>query len=82
MSHEEYTQKGGISFVSFISTETLFALWTFNHNIFKHCFQLSDIVPVCSGYDYRERDPTPVYQYMTPCVIFSPYPLDFVQRFL
>jgi len=53
-----------------------------HHNIFNYCFQLSDIVPVCSGCDYREQDPTLVYQYIALCANFFPCPFDFVQQFL
>ena len=66
--------------LSFISTRVLFAVWTINHYILKYCFLLTDIVPVCSGYDYRGA-PIPVHHYMALCAVFFPCPLDFVQQF-
>jgi hypothetical protein len=45
---------------------------TFDNNCIKLCSQLADIMSVCSGYDYQERDTTLVHQKMSLGTVFSP----------
>lgn len=65
---------GWFTRVTFVSAEMLFnAIGTFNDNFIQYELKLTGIMPVCSGYDYRQRDPTAVYQDMTLAAFFSPY---------
>lgn len=47
--------------VSFVGTQVLIGVRTLDDNPIEDVFQLTDIMPVCPGYDYRERDATLVY---------------------
>jgi len=62
------------SSVTFVSKKILVSVWLLNYNSIEDTSQLADIMPVCSGYDYRQRDPTPVYQNMALAAFFFPYP--------
>ena len=46
----------------------------FNDNGIQNDFQLSYIMPICPGYDERERDATLFHQQMTFASFFFPYP--------
>ena len=47
--------------VALISAQMLNCVWAFDDNLVKHEFKLAHIVPVCSGYDYRQGDATLVH---------------------
>lgn len=47
--------------ISFISAQMLVGLGAFNYNPIKDSNQLSDIIPICSCYDYREWYPNLVH---------------------
>jgi len=68
--------------ISFISTKMLNCIGTFNNNCIKHRCQLADIMSICSGYDYRERDTTLVHQKMSLGAVFSPCLSGYDQRSL
>lgn len=68
--------------ISFVSTKMLDRIGTFDNNCIKYRCQLADIVAICSGYDYRERDTTLVHQKMSLCAVFFPCLSGYDQRFL
>ena len=51
----------GVASVTFVSAQILLGVRALNYYGIKNCHQLADIMPVRSGYDYRERDPTRVH---------------------
>ena len=67
-----------IAIVTLISTQVLNNIKSRLHNnLTHHPIKLRHIMSVRSGYDYRQRDATLVYQYMPLASIFFPDPSDF-----
>lgn len=52
----------------------------FDHDGIEHGLNLLHVVRVRSGHDEGQRDSTPVHQQMALAAIFSPDPLDWLQR--
>jgi hypothetical protein len=68
------------SSISFVGAQMLANRRALNHDSIKNRSQLSDIMPICSCYDYRERDPNLVHKDMPLASFFFPCPLDCDQR--
>lgn len=63
--------------ISFVCTEILLCLLRrTSHPIVQHLLQLRHIMPMCSGYDQRERGATPVHKDMALAALFFPDPSD------
>jgi len=58
--------------VALVSTKMLNRVWALDDDLIEHKFKLAHIVPVCSCYDYRQRDATLVHQDMAFASVFFP----------
>ena len=71
---------GRLSVISLVSIEeaTGRSLRGHHDNGIEDGTELSNVIPVCSGHDQRQRDATPVHQQMSLAAIFFPDPLGSV----
>ncbi len=68
--------------VACVSTQIFFRFvhWI-DYSFIQNFFQLRHVMPVCAGYDDRQRESMPVHKNMSFASIFFPCPLDWVRQF-